>query len=60
MEQFECVNCHVTTTLDVHGRCSSCGSTQVISEHLLQRALLLREHFTPHIQLYRGFDRRER
>jgi hypothetical protein len=31
-EQWHCANCLMTGTLDLHGRCGTCGSGQVASE----------------------------
>ena len=32
-EQWDCANCRTAGELDRHGRCATCGSDQVISEH---------------------------
>lgn len=35
IENFECRNCFAILPLDIHGRCSACGSSSVISQEVV-------------------------
>lgn len=41
-ELFTCCNCNSLTTLDSHGRCTTCGSDAVVRRSLQHLALLAR------------------